>query len=66
MESRQQLIEALAQLDPAAFEEVVTSAFRQRPDSEGAISQPPPDSTSTPQQFAHWLAKRHLSSDAAL
>ena len=66
MPNREILIQALAQLDPTAFEDVITSAYRQRQDSEGVASQPPADSQATPRQFAHWLAKRHLSSDAAI
>jgi hypothetical protein len=46
--------------------EVITSAYRQRHDSEGAASRASPDPRATPEQFAHWLAKRHLSSDAAI
>jgi hypothetical protein len=66
MADREKLIAALAQLDPAAFEDVVNSAFRQRQDSEGAVSEAAPDPKATPQEFAHWLARRHLSSDAAI
>jgi hypothetical protein len=66
MPDREQLIEALAQLDPAAFEDVVTSAFRRRHPPGEAASPDAPDSRATPQQFAHWLANRHLSSDAAI
>jgi hypothetical protein len=66
MPNRDELIQTLAQLDPATLEDVITSAYRQRHKDEGAASQFPPDSQATPQQFAHWLAKRHLSSDGAI
>lgn len=66
MANREDLIQALAQLDPTAFEEVITSAYRQRHDSEGATSLASPDRRATPGQFAHWLARRHLSGDAAI
>lgn len=65
MSNREELIRTLAQLDPATLEDVITSAYRQRHDAEKATSESPPD-PSTPQQFAHWLAKRHLSSDGAI
>lgn len=65
MPDREQLIQALIQLDPASLEEVVNAAYRQRTDSEaGAAMRPAPDATAA--QFAHWLARRHLSTDAAI
>lgn len=66
MPNRDEIIQTLAQLDPATLEDVVTSAYRQRQETEGAASQAPPDLQATPQQFAHWLAKRHLSGDGAI
>jgi hypothetical protein len=66
MPDRDSLVHALAQLDLATFEDVITSAYRQRYDSEGVTSQPPPGPQATRQQFAEWLAKRHLTSDAAI
>lgn len=64
MTNRDELIRALAQLDPATLEDVVTSAYRQLEEAEGSSSQAPPEPT--PGQFAHWLAMRHLSSDGAI
>lgn len=65
MPDREQLIQALAQLDPATLEDVINAAYRQRNDLE-AGAQARPDHQATPEQFARWLARRHLSSDAAL
>lgn len=65
MLDREELIQALTRLDPAALEEVVTTAYRRRNDTEpGDLVRP--DRHATPDQFAHWLARRHLSTDAAL
>ncbi len=65
MLDREELIQALTRLDPAALEEVVTTAYRRRNDTEpGDLARP--DRHATPDQFAHWLARRHLSTDAAL
>jgi hypothetical protein len=66
MTSREDQIATLARLDPASFEEVVSSAYRQRrtPDDAGPPS--PPDTGATPEQFARWLAGRHMSSDLAI
>ncbi len=66
MPEREDLIVALAQLDPVAFEDVVNSAYRRRQDSEGSTPEAVPGPEATTQQFAHWIAKRHLSSDAAI
>ena len=66
MPNRDELIQTLAQLDPATLEDVITSAYRQRDKDGGVASESPPDPQATPQQFAHWLAKRHLSSDGAI
>lgn len=66
MPNRDELITALAQLDPAAFEDVVNSPFRQREDARGMTIEAVPDPGATPQEYAHWIAKRHLSSDSAL
>jgi hypothetical protein len=66
MANRDDLVQALAQLDPTTFEDVITSAYRQRHDSSGVASQAAPDPPKTPEEFAHWLATRHLSSDAAI
>jgi hypothetical protein len=65
MPDREELIQALTQLDPAALEDVVSTAYRRRYDTEVA-TQVEPDHQATPEQFARWLAQRHLSTDAAL
>jgi hypothetical protein len=66
MPDREDLIQALAQLDPATLEEVVNTAYRQRNDSAEAAAQARPGPHATPEQFARWLAQLHLSSDAAI
>jgi hypothetical protein len=65
MPDRDELIHALVQLDPATLEEVVNTAYRQRSDIEAA-GQARLNNQSTPEQFAQWLAHRHLSTDAAI
>jgi hypothetical protein len=65
MPDHDELIQALAQLDPAALEEVVNTAYRQRGNTEAA-AQGSPNNQPTPEQFAQWLAQRHLSTDAAI
>jgi hypothetical protein len=65
MPDREELIQALAQLDPATLEEVVNTAYRQRNNIEAA-AQAIPNNQTTPEQFAQWLAQRHLSTDAAI
>jgi len=65
MPSREELIHALAQLDSVTLEDVVNTAYRQRDHTE-ATAQARPGSQATPEQFAQWLAQRHLSTDAAI
>ena len=66
MASREDLIATLAGLDPVIFEEVVSSAYRQRHERDDPAPSSPPDQGATPEQFARWLAGRHLSSDSAI
>jgi hypothetical protein len=66
MSSREDLIATLASLDPASFEDVISSAYRRRLGTAGAVPSPRPDPQATARQFAEWLAKRHMSSDLAL
>jgi hypothetical protein len=66
MTNREELIHALAQLDPVTFEDVITSAYQQRHDPDNLGSEAGPGTQATAEQFARWLAKRHLSSDAAI
>ena len=66
MPGHEDLIEALARLDPAALEEVVTAAYRQRAGGSEAVDLGRPDLTATADEFARWVAQRHLASDAAL
>jgi hypothetical protein len=66
MPNREDLITALAQLDPTTFEDVITAAYRQRQDFEGVTAEPTLGPQTTPLEFAQWIAKRHLISDAAI
>jgi hypothetical protein len=66
MTNRDDLIQTLARLDPATFENVIASAYRQRHGLAGGAPQNRPDSQATPRQFAEWLARRHMSSDMAI
>jgi hypothetical protein len=66
MTNREDLIQTLARLDPATFENVIASAYQQRLGTAGAGPQTRPDSQATAQQFAEWLAGRHMSSDMAI
>ena len=59
-------IATLAGLDPAIFEEVVTTAYRRRRTPEEASPEPAPVTGASPEQFARWMAGRHLSSDPAI
>jgi hypothetical protein len=66
MTNREDLIQTLAQLDPATFENVISSAYQQRHGTAGAAPQTRPDRQATAKQFAEWLARRHMSSDMAI
>src|SRR5438045_1879521 len=66
MPDREELIQALTQLDPATLEEVVNTAYRRRYGSAETEAQAKLDPHATPEQFAQWLARRHLASDAAI
>ncbi len=66
MTNREDLIQTLARLDPATFEDVIASAYQQRHGTAGAALQTRPDPQATAQQFAEWLARRHMSSDMAI
>ncbi|HZW33589.1 MAG TPA: hypothetical protein VFF52_22910 [Isosphaeraceae bacterium] len=66
MPGHEELIQTLAQLDPATLEEVVSAAYRQRSQRTEAIDQERPNPEATAEQFAQWLAQRHLASDMAL
>jgi len=66
MPNREELIQALAQLDTSTLEEVINSAYQQRYPSEDAVPQARPDSKATPRQFAEWLANQHMRSDMAI
>ena len=65
MPTREEIIEALRQLDPSTFENVINIAFQHRRDpTQAAHARPLPPGE--PEQFARWLAQRHMSSDPAI
>lgn len=66
MVSREDLIATLAGLDPAMLEEVITSAYRKRRDGNVPAPSLAPAGGTTSEQFARWLAARHLASDPAI
>lgn len=66
MSGRDEIIQALAQLDAAAFEDVVSSAFQQRYGGADPTPSAQPDPGLTPAEYAEWLARRHMASDLAI
>jgi hypothetical protein len=66
MPTREEIIEALGQLDQATFDDVINTAFQHRRDPDNCPTQNRPDPQAGPEQFARWLAQRHMSSDAAI
>lgn len=66
MSTREDLVRALVQLDSASFDDVINTAFRQRYDSTEPTAFTGPDPQAAPEEFASWLARRHLSSDAVI
>jgi hypothetical protein len=65
MPTREEIIDALGQLDQIAFEDVINAAFQHRGDHKRA-DRPMPLPDAEPEEFARWFAQRHLSSDPAL
>jgi hypothetical protein len=66
MSTREEIIRALGQLDPATFEDVITTAYQQRDASTDKADKTRPNHQAGPEHFAQWLARRHMSSDAAI
>jgi hypothetical protein len=65
MPTREEIIDALGQLDQIAFEDVINAAFQRRADHTPAdLAAPLP--AAEPEEFARWFAQRHMSSDPAL
>lgn len=66
MSSRDEIVQALVQLEPGAFEDVITAAYRRRLGTEAVGPGVSLGRDATPEQFAHWIGRRHLESDWAL
>jgi len=66
MFTREEIIQALSQLDPVTFEEVIRTAVQGRDDAMDAVETLRPDLHASPEAFAAWLARRHMTSDAAI
>lgn len=66
MLGRDELIRALVELDPKTLEEVINSAYRSRSESTAEVALADHDPHATIDQFARWIAQRHLDSDTAI
>jgi len=63
MPNPEELIQALAELDPATLENVINTAYNRRRDPARPAR---PDPVEGPGPFARWLAQRHMETDAAI
>jgi len=63
MPNPEELIQALAELDPATLENVINTAYNRRRDRARPAR---PDPEEGPGPFARWLAQRHMETDAAI
>ena len=63
MPNPEELIQALAELDPATLENVINTAYNRRRDP---VRPARPDPEEGPGPFARWLAQRHMETDAAI
>lgn len=59
-----ELVDVLAALDEATFSDVYVEAVRRRDRDRAGAVQPPPRANGD--DFARWLAHRHLESDASV
>ena len=66
MLTRDEIIQALGQLDPASFEDVLNAAYQNRSGTTSKEVPARPGPQAGPEEFARWLAQRHLTSDAAI
>lgn len=64
MKTADQLIDDLTELDEMTFSKVYVDAVRKRQAKYGVSPVPPPGASRD--QFAHWLARRHLISDVSI
>jgi hypothetical protein len=65
MQTRDDIIQALARLDAATFEDVLDTALRQRSALDSSAPAQP-DHQAGPEAYARWLAQRHLATDVAI
>ena len=63
MPNPEELIQALAELEPATLENVINTAYNRRRDP---VRPARPDPEEGPGPFARWLAQRHMETDAAI
>jgi hypothetical protein len=66
MTTREEILEALGQLDQSTFNEVINLACQSRRDPCEDGHQDRPDLSAGPEPFARWLAYRHMAGDAAI
>jgi hypothetical protein len=66
MPNPEELIQALAELDPATFENVINTAFERRRNPAETTRRTRPKPEDGPGAFARWLAQRHMETDAAI
>jgi len=66
MPTREEIIQALCQLDVGDFEDVINTALLQRGDTADAAGRVRPDPQEGPEPFARWLVQRHLSTDPSI
>jgi len=63
MPNPEELIQALAELDPATLENVINTAYNRR---RHPVRPARPDAVEGPGPFTRWLAQRHMETDAAI
>lgn len=66
MPNPEELIQALAELDPATLENVINTAYNRRRDPAEATRRARPNPEDGAGPFARWLAQRHMETDAAI
>ena len=66
MPNPEELIQALAELDPATLENVINTAYNRRRDPAETTRRARPNPEDGADPFARWLAQRHMETDAAI
>ena len=66
MPTQEEIIQALGELDPAAFEQIITKAYQSRQGPLDSASRIERHAGMSAAEYADWIAHRHLSSDAAI